>query len=500
MKKIMKTISIITFLMLISKIIGFSRELILAYFYGTSNITDQFLIGISAAGLLIGWISTFAIVHTPIFTEIKVNQSEKNAEKYSNSLVFFLIIFGVIFCAILFMSSQQIIKITAVGFDSQQINRASLFFQYALIGVLVYSVNKIYISELNCKGKIVYTSFSDLVYSLALVLVILCSGLFNNSNLLLYAYPVAAFIQTLILMILLIKSNRSRKIELAINKEIKDTLGLVKVNILSSLMGEINGYVDKMFGSMLSIGSVTALSYGEMISFMAYNVIALPAGNYMYPKLSQSIYSKNSKEIVELMRIVFSVLIIVSIPISLFISFYSREIITVLFFRGKFTVESLNLTSNALVLYSLYILPMGLRMFYNLLFNAMKLPKYNLFSGVFSLFSNFLLNFIFYKYLGVAGVALATLLTVIFTVILCNYYYNKHFNKSSLISIKFLIQAIVISVVAIFISSFIGLNVNNLLLIELLVKGISFILIYLFIVIVVNKTVRTYIMDKVKGR
>lgn len=446
--KTVKTISAVTVILLISKLIGFARELFLSYYYGTSILSDQFIVGTAAAGTFIGWLSTFSVVHTAVYQEVRHKGGKQKANRYTNGLVFYLIVIGLVCSVILSVFAPQIVKISAAGFDADALSAATVFFRYSLVGLVLYAVNKTYVSELNCENRIILASATDLIYSSVLVVFIVLAGQFDNYYLLRYSYLVAAGLQLVALLIALSVNKHQFTVSAKYDSSIKQSMVLVRTSMLSTMIGEINGYIDKIFGSLLTAGNVTALGYGEMISFMIYNIIANPIGTYIYPKLSLMIHTDQKERMTHIVRTIFQYFSLICIPISIFICLYSTDIIRILFYRGKFDDTSLLLTSETLTMYILYILPMSFRQFYTLIFNSYQMPKYNMYAGFFSLFGNIILNSLLYKPLGAMGIALSTTLTVIMTDMIYQHYFHTQIDQGKIVPVKLMAKYLLFSLMA----------------------------------------------------
>lgn len=49
------------------------------------------------------------------------------------------------------------------------------------------------------------------------------------------------------------------------NLKILETISFTKYNILSNLIIDFNNFIDKLFAISISVGGVSALSYGDLI-------------------------------------------------------------------------------------------------------------------------------------------------------------------------------------------------------------------------------------------
>lgn len=125
MKRAIFALVVVTFL---SKILGFAREVVLAYSYGASAVSDAYIISITIPSVILGFVSTgLSTAYIPLYTDIMIKNGIEEADCFSNnviniSLVFCTLIalFGVIF-------SDVLVKIFASGFNSYTSSLASSY-------------------------------------------------------------------------------------------------------------------------------------------------------------------------------------------------------------------------------------------------------------------------------------------------------------------------------------------------------------------------------------
>ena len=66
-----------------SKIMGFLRESILAFFFGANNAVDAYKLSESLSSVLLGWMVAFSVAFVPIYSEIKADYGIIKAKKYT---------------------------------------------------------------------------------------------------------------------------------------------------------------------------------------------------------------------------------------------------------------------------------------------------------------------------------------------------------------------------------------------------------------------------------
>lgn len=399
----------------LSKVLGFCREVILAYFYGASDITDTYLMASSAATIFFGWISTLSILHTPLYQSAKFKHTKEYAERFTNQLILIVLLMG-IFC-IWFASnfSYEIISFISSGFSEKQIEITVVFFQWVVYSVVINAINQIWISEMNCKDRFVSAASTNLILSVVQMIIITCSGVLQNIFLLRITQVAASLAQFLVLYFLC-KKERFNRIKFPFVKEFKNMFVLTIPVFISSFMDEINSFFDKSFGSMLEEGSISALNYAHLIKQLFFFVFVTSFITVIFPRVSKDAAQKNwisfSRNITNSLNII----ILLFVPITLFVVFFSKPIVSLVYLRGQFDSTALNMTSIALTMYGLALLPLAIREVLIKAFQALQSTKTCMYVGFISTLLNIILNFLLINVMGHAGLALSTAISAYVTV------------------------------------------------------------------------------------
>ena len=421
-----KSLIVLTIILLLSKLLGFMRELVLAYFYGAGEITDIYLMAISCSGIFLGFLSTLAVVHTPVYQELKIKKGTKQAERYTNQINLIILLLGVLGSILALIFGTDIISIVARGFNEEKIKLTANFFQWAVPSVVITSISAVYISELNCKGWFLRANLTNCALSFVQVIFILLSGISHDSSLLRYSAFIAAMVQLFFLVWTLLCSNHNFFIRFPFVKEIKRTFILVVPIFISTLMDDINAFVDKMFGSGLAEGRIAALNYAHLIKQLAFYVFATALVTVLYPRLSESIaigdkkkFSENMNAGIEYMIVLFSLVMPVLVV-------FAEPVVEIVYKRGRFDDSAVLLTKQSLMMYALALLPLAVREILIRAFQAMMDTKINMFVGFFSTAINIILNFILVKTLEHIGLALSTAIAAYLTIPLLFYFLKKN--------------------------------------------------------------------------
>lgn len=82
-----KTAFLLMLVTIVSKILGFIREITLSYFYGASNISDVYLISLTIPGAIFSFIGAgISTGYIPMYSNIQQQYGEKEGNKFTSNL------------------------------------------------------------------------------------------------------------------------------------------------------------------------------------------------------------------------------------------------------------------------------------------------------------------------------------------------------------------------------------------------------------------------------
>lgn len=183
-------------------------------------------------------------------------------------------------------------------------------------------------------------------------------------------------------------------------------------------------FVDRYLAAGLKEGSISALSYADRIIQMVVMIVVSSIGMVLFAKISSTIHD-NEEETVALINSTFVFSFLAILPVSAYLAIYSKEITAVLFGRGRFGAEGLQMTATALCGYSIGLIGIGLRYVLNRVFFAqqnMKTPTWN---TVQTIVINVVLSIILCRAFGLAGIAWASSISMILSALMLAYRLEK---------------------------------------------------------------------------
>jgi len=166
--------------------------------------------------------------------------------------------------------------------------------------------------------------------------------------------------------------------------------------------------VDSSMAAMLAPGSVASLNYGNKVVALILGLGTAALATAVLPHFSTMVAKADWDGIRHTLKTYSNIIMLLTIPVSIVLIFFSHEIIVVLFERGKFSANSTSIVANLQSCYALQIPFYTLGILGVRLLSAMRMNQVLMWVGILSFIVNLLGNYFFMKFWGVFGIALST--------------------------------------------------------------------------------------------
>lgn len=436
-----KATLIIIILTLISKVFGFSRDIVLSYFYGASNISDVYLIAYTIPGLIFSFIGTgIATSFIPLYSDIERRYGTKRADLFTNNLVSILLILCAILVFIGYYFSYPIVRAFAMGFDNTTLELAVKFTRITLFGIFISVTIHIFTSYLNLKNNFHIPALIGIPNN---IIIIISIWLSVKLNIILLPIGVVASLFSQLFLVLIYVNKNEFKFNLSLDmkdKNLRKLIYLALPVVIGVSVNQINVLVDRTIASTLVVGGISALNYANRLNIFIQGIFVMSIATVMYPLISKMVVDNNIKGLKKTLSDAITGINLLVIPTTIGSMIFTSPVISLLFGRGAFDSQAINLTSSALFFYSLGMVGFGLREILSRAFYSMQDTKTPMINAAIGMMLNIILNIILSHYLGIGGLALATSIAAIFTTVLMFISLRKKIGPFGMkqISISFL--------------------------------------------------------------
>jgi len=418
------------FFTLISRILGYVRDILIAIFLGTSLFADAFFVAFRLPNTFRRLFAegTFNAAFIPSYAgELAKNKTEADSfAKNVFNLLFIILLFFVLVAEI-FM--PQLIFLIAPGFykDPEKFKLAVDLSRITFPFLFFICLASFFGAILNSYNKFAVAAAAPIILNVILIGSLFFSQWINISDVLILSYAVslAGFLQLIVLLFFVRKNFKPiLSIKIKIDEQTKFFFRKLLPSIFSSGVTQINILVGTIIASFQA-GAVSYLYYADRVYPINLAVAGIAVGTVMLPELSKYIKNNNYEKATNLQNRALELCLFLSIPAAIALILASEEIITSLFGYGSFNIESVNNTAIALTFFAFGVPAFSiLKIFSNFFFarNNTKLPFY---LSVVSVTINIIISVSLFNRFGFVIIPIATSISSWVNVFMHYYFIKK---------------------------------------------------------------------------
>ena len=355
--KLLGSISLVSISYLMSRVLGFFREILLAQWTGVSDASDtldlafiipDFLFYLSAGGYL-------AITLIPILSDLSKNNKE-GLNDYFVSLLYGLAIVFAFVSIVFFFLRNQIVNFLDVK-DPELFVK---LFVPIVFSQTFFFIGAILMSFQYFENDFKYAALAPVVYNFS---IILFGWIYSSSpESTVYGFAVGGLIGSIIghFFIQIFGAKKNGLIFKLLKPKIEHVVKYITIS-LPLIVGQSIAVVDEQlfryFGSFLTTGSIASFRYARRVALIPIGVIAQAVGVASYPTLS-NLYVENKLEDFKLLiRKQLSVLTLINTGVLILFLVNSENIIKVIYQRGLFSGEDTLRVSSIFFIVSFGLIP-----------------------------------------------------------------------------------------------------------------------------------------------
>ncbi|MPM16675.1 Lipid II flippase MurJ [bioreactor metagenome] len=406
---IFKATFIVMLMTILSRVIGFGRDMLAAYHFGVEGSYDIYVASVAipeSVFMIVGLaISTTFI---PILSEIRHNKNKDEMFKFSNNVVTILSILSIVVIVLGLIFTKEIVNIFVPKFTKEQIELTIFLTRITLINIILLCVNACFASMLQVCEDFIVPSLLGLFFNIPIIVYLVFFAEVSIIGLTI-ANVLGNLLRVLVQIPSLYKQGYRFKLYIDLRDEkLRSMIILILPVIVGAGANSINMLVDKSLASGLNTGAMASLEYSQRIVTFANTAITTSIVSVIYPLMANRLNAGDKQGFIKYLTKSIIIICLFLIPITFGMLFLSKEIVAVFYERGKFDSSAVVLTSMALFGYSLQLPFAGIRDILNSSLFSMKKTKVTTINGIIGVVINISLSIVLSKYMGVLGIAIAT--------------------------------------------------------------------------------------------
>ncbi len=360
---LLKSLAAVSSMTMLSRVLGFVRDTIVARIFGAGMATDAFFVAFKLPNLLrrIFAEGAFSQAFVPILAEYKTQQGEEATRTFIAYVSGLLTLVLAVVTALGMIAAPWVIWVTAPGFvDSpEKFELTSSLLRVTFPYILLISLASLAGAILNTWNRFSVPAFVPTLLNISMIVFALfLTPYFDPPVMALgWAVLVGGLLQ------FLYQLPHLKKIGMLVlpRLNLRDA-GVWRVMkqmgpaILGVSVSQISLIINTIFASFLVAGSVSWMYYADRLMELPSGVLGVALGTILLPALSRSFSSKNTEEYSRLLDWGLRLCFLLALPCALALAIISEPLTVSLFQYGKFSAHDAQMTQFALIAYSMGLL------------------------------------------------------------------------------------------------------------------------------------------------
>jgi putative peptidoglycan lipid II flippase len=413
-------------LTMVSRVLGFARDLLTADMLGAGPMADAFFVAFKLPNLFRRLFAegAFSVTFVPLFAKTAHADGKAAAARFAEDAQAALLALLIPLTILLLLFMPAVMLLLAPGFVegspryALSVELCRITFPY----LTLISITALQGGVLNALDRYGPFATAPILFNLSLIVGLLLTPLFPSAA---YALSWGEFAAGIVQVLWMMGSCKRAGIWLKprwprLTPEVKRLFILMGPAAIGAGAVQINIFIDTMIGSLLPTGSISHLYYAERLYQLPLGVIGVAVGTALLPALARHVRADDKPGAKRLEARAIEASLLLSLPAAIALMVAGRPIMTALFARGAFSVESAAQTAGALAAYSAgipaYVLAKTLSTAYYAREDTKTPLKFSLITV--ALNTIFALSFVLIFHFGIVGISAATGVTAWINVVM----------------------------------------------------------------------------------
>lgn len=344
---------------MVSRILGFVRDAIIARVFGAGMATDAYAVAFKLPNLLRRLFAegAFSQAYVPILAEYKNKQGLDATRALIDRVatLLALVVAGVSLLGVL--GAPYIIRVVAPGFHADAdkfaltVELTRIMFPYILFITLVSLAAGI----LNTWNRFIIPAFTPSLLNISLIAMSLFAAPYFDPPALALAWGVfiGGVTQLLLQIRPLMRIGMLPRLKLDFaDPGVRRILILMGPAVLGVSVGQLSIVINNMIASFLPTGSVSWLYYADRLMEFPSGLLGVALGTILLPSLSKLHADQRMEDFSSLLDWGLRLTLLLTLPATLALAMLAVPLISTLFQYGKFTPQDVLHTRDALLAYS----------------------------------------------------------------------------------------------------------------------------------------------------
>lgn len=411
---LLKTLASISSLTLLSRILGFIRDMLMARIFGAGMANEAFVIAYRLPNLLRRMFAegAFSQAFVPIFSEYKGRRGQDETKLLVDHVTTLLAIILFVITLIGIVAAPILVYVTAPGFVAtpEKFNLTVQLLRITSPYIFFISLVAVAAGMLNTYNKYWISAFSPVLLNVCFIGTMLWVVPYFEQPIFALAWAVclAGVLQLAFQIPFLKKIGMLPRWRFSLKDEgVWRVLKQMGPAVFGVSISQISLVINTIFASFMVTGSVSWLFYADRLMEVPAGLLGVAISTILLTSLSKYHAERNTVEYSKMLDWGLRLTIMFTLPAALSLGLIAVPLLSTFFQGGAFVAHDVLMTRNALVGYSVGLIGMLLVKVLAPAFYARQDIRTPVKIGIITLIATQIMNLIFIGWFQHAGLALA---------------------------------------------------------------------------------------------
>lgn len=356
---LVKSTATIGFYTLLSRVLGFARDITIASSLGAGYMSDAFFVAFKLPNVLRRLFAegAFNAAFVPLFSGMLAGDNKDEAHNFAGEAMSFLLLALLIVTGIFILCMPWLMYVLAPGFESNPVkyDLTVMLTRITMPYIIFISLVSLLGGVLNSHGKFAAVAATPVIMNLCLIII----PFFIHPLTPTYAHAlaIAVMLSGIAQWLWLVHFCRKRGILPKLGRprltpHVKKLLKLIAPVAIGAGVAQVNIFIDLSIASFFNGGN-SFLYYADRINELPLAVIGIAVGTALLPMMSRQIREGKREEAFKSHNHAIELALFLSIPAAMALLAIAEPLISVMYERGAFGAEETINTSRTLMAFAL---------------------------------------------------------------------------------------------------------------------------------------------------
>ena len=359
---LLRPIATVGGLTLVSRMLGFVRDILIAAILGAGLVADCFFVAFKIPNFFRRLFAegAFSAAFVPMFSELLARDKAagtQSARAFAENALALLLLVLLLFVVALQVAMPWAMYGLAPGFvgNQEKFDLAVALTRLTFPYLIFISLVSLFGGVLNSLHRFAAVAFTPVLMNLSLIAAVTLLARYTETPGHALAWGVAG--AGVVQFVWLCRALRGAGFMLRLprprlNSQMKQFLRLMIPGAIGAGVTQINLLIDVLLASLLPDGSLSYLFYADRLNQLPMGVVGIAVGTALLPLMSRLIAIDDEAGAVQSQNRALETSMLLTIPAAVALAVVALPIITILFERGAFDTAASGATAAALMAYA----------------------------------------------------------------------------------------------------------------------------------------------------